>query len=71
MGCGASSKYAKKDAKCEAKVKEVFSKLDIKGKFQKYEEETYKGLVEKIGNIKGMPCSIFEKLLAKIYKRDK
>ena len=63
--------YAKKDAKCEAKVKEVFSKLDIKGKFQKYEEETYKGLVEKIGNIKGMPCSIFEKLLAKIYKRDK
>ena len=65
------SNYAKKDPKCEAKVKEVYKKLDIEAKFKAYEEEAYAEIVAKIANIRGMPTTIFSQLLARIYKRDK
>ena len=63
--------YAKKDPKCEAKVKEIFKKLDLESKFKQYEEEAHAQLVAKIDAIKGMPTTIFSQLLARIYKRDK
>ena len=63
--------YAKKDPKCEAKVKEVFGKLGLEAKFRAYEEATHADIVRQIGEIKGMPTAIFSKLLGRIYKRDK
>jgi len=66
-----SANYAKKDPKCEAKVKEIFAKLGIEGKFKAHEEAAHAELVKKIGNIKGMPSTIFSQLLARIHKRDK
>ncbi len=65
------SNYAKKDPKCEAKVKEVFKKLDLEAKFKAYEEQAHAEILKKIGNIKGMPTTIFSQLLGRIYKRDK
>ena len=63
--------YAKKDPKCEAKVKEVFGKLGLEAKFKAYEEESHAKIVANIGKISGMPTTIFSKLLARIYKRNK
>ena len=63
--------YAKKDPACEAKVKEIFKKLDLEAKFKAYEEEENGKIVKAIGEIKGMPTAIFSKLLSRIYKRDK
>jgi len=63
--------YAKKDPKCEAKVKEVFKKLDLEAKFKAYEVAEHAKIVANISQIKGMPTTIFSQLLAKIYKRDK
>ena len=63
--------YAKKDPACEKKVKDVFKALGLEGKFRAYEDEAHASLVEKIAKVKGMPTTIFSKLLARIYKREK
>lgn len=63
--------YAKKEAKCEAKVKAVFAKLNLEAKFKEFEETAHAELVSKIANVQGMPTTIFSQLLARIYKRDK
>merc|ERR1719182_401594 len=40
--------YAKKDPKCEKKVKAIFVELGLEAKFKAYEEATHASLVAKI-----------------------
>ena len=63
--------YARKEAACEKKVKDVFRALNLEEKFKAYEAEAHASLVEKIANVKGMPTTIFSKLLSRIYQREK
>ena len=63
--------YAKKEPKCEARVKQIFRDLDLETRFREHEQKAYEALVEKIAGVKSMPNEIFSFLLKKIYKRDK
>ncbi len=65
------SNYAKKEPKCEAKVKAVFRDLDLESKFLAYEEKEHAELTQMIAQTRGMPSVIFSQLLARIYKRQK
>ncbi|KZT53665.1 terpenoid synthase [Calocera cornea HHB12733] len=67
--------YGRKDAACEAKVKEVFLAVDIPGKYAVYEQESYEkinGLINAIDETPGgLKRDVFRAFLAKIYKRTK
>ena len=63
--------YAKKAAKSEAAVKQVFKDLELEARFKKFEKQRYEELLGLIGGIKGMPTKIFSDLLNRIYRRKK
>lgn len=66
--------YGKKDQECEAKVKKLYDELDLKGKYEAYEEKRVgeiKKLIEGVDESEGLKKSVFEGFLAKIYKRSK
>ena len=68
--------YGRKSSESEAKVKEVFAQqpIDIPGRFEKYEGETYKeltDLIEGIDESRGLKKEVFTSFLEKVYKRSK
>ncbi|KAF7798327.1 hypothetical protein EIP86_009548 [Pleurotus ostreatoroseus] len=73
--------YGKKDAECEARVKEVFVAVGLHERYSAYEEGSYKkimGLIDTIpedglakpGEVK-LQRAVFKSFLDKIYKRQK
>lgn len=68
--------YGKKDAKSEAKVKELFNaqNIDVEGRFKKYEAESHERLMKMIESIEereGLKKQVFIEFLNKVYKRTK
>jgi len=73
--------YGRKDAEAEKRVKKVFEEVDVKGKYEVYEENAYKkimGLIETIpekpsasGGEVALKREVFKSFLDKIYKRQK
>ncbi|KAJ2912240.1 hypothetical protein MD484_g8172, partial [Candolleomyces efflorescens] len=67
--------YGRKSAEHEARVKEVYEELNIRGAYEKYEETVVGILKERIGSVEesegGLKREVFESFLGKIYKRSK
>lgn len=66
--------YGRKNAESEAKVKEVFTQLDLKQKYHTYEEEVaddIKALIAKTDESEGLKKEVFTVFFDKIYKRQK
>jgi len=63
--------YAKRDAKAEKRVKEVFITLGMEAKFRAYEDKCFTELTDKINQLDGIPSDIFTQLLGRIYRREK
>lgn len=66
--------YGRKDDECEKRVKELYSELDLKGVYEKFEEERVSDLKQKIAAVdesQGLKKQVFEEFLRKIYKRSK
>lgn len=69
--------YGRKDAQCEQRVKDVFnaSNIDIQGKFEAYEADSYKRIHELINTMPdgahGLKRSVFVAFFNKVYKRSK
>lgn len=63
--------YGRKDSACEAKVKQVFAELDVKGKFEQYEANSYQritGMISQLDETSGLKKDVFTAFLNKIYK---
>lgn len=61
--------YGRKDGECEKKVKEVFKQLDIAGRFEKYEAESYKnltGLIDQVDESTGVKKDVYTTFLNKV-----
>ena len=64
--------YGINDPVAVEKVKEVYSKLNLKNIYHEYEDSSYAKLMQIIDEAPtGLPKEIFTELAAKIYKRDK
>ncbi|EJC99079.1 farnesyl-diphosphate synthase [Fomitiporia mediterranea MF3/22] len=66
--------YGRKDAEKEKKVKQVYDELDLKGKYEKYEKESYEkvtGLINQLPADGPLKREVFTSFLEKIYKRTK
>ena len=66
--------YGRKDPDKEAKVKKVYAELDLVGKYNAYEKESYEkitGLINKLPENGPLKREIFLSFLNKIYKRTK
>lgn len=64
--------YGRKDVNAEAKVKKVYSEMNLDAVYRKYEEEKVQQirvLIDSIDESEGMKKTIFEGFLSKIYKR--
>jgi len=65
--------YGKKDAECVTKIKSLYQSLDLRKRYQEYEESTYAEIKVLIGEFKDINLSlmqVFNIILAKIYKRE-
>lgn len=68
--------YGRKDSEHEKKVKDIFNQpnIDIKGRFEKYEKESYEhinSLINALPETQGLRRDIFRSFLDKVYKRSK
>jgi hypothetical protein len=54
-----------------AKVKKLYNDLDLKSRFEAYEEASYAEIQALLATVTTMPTEVFEFLLRKIYKRSK
>ncbi|GMM50842.1 bifunctional (2E,6E)-farnesyl diphosphate synthase/dimethylallyltranstransferase [Starmerella bacillaris] len=66
--------YGRKDPKCEQKVKDVYTKLDIKSKYHDYEESVANDIRNQIAatdESEGLKKEVFSVFFDKIYKRQK
>eukprot|EP01038_Epipyxis_sp_PR26KG_P008502 gene8502-11494_t len=63
--------YGQHDQKKVQKVKKLYIDLDLKSVFEKYEEESYKKIIQLLDEVTELPREVFEFLLRKIYKRSK
>ncbi|XP_046859226.1 farnesyl pyrophosphate synthase-like [Xenia sp. Carnegie-2017] len=64
--------YGVNDPAAVAKVKDIYSKLDLKSVYHKYEDVSYDKLMKMIEKAPSdLPKEIFTELASKLYKRDK
>jgi farnesyl diphosphate synthase len=67
--------YGIKDAEAEARVKAIYRDLDIQGRFDEYEKESYAKLNALIEGVDekatGLKKEVFRSFLEKVYKRTK
>lgn len=66
--------YGRRNDQSEARVKQVFTDLDMPGIYARYEEESYGRLMKLIQNIpldSGLPREMFVTFMNRIYKREK
>ncbi|KAL7409651.1 putative isoprenoid biosynthesis-related protein [Mrakia frigida] len=69
------SSYGIKDSAAEARVKQIYRDLNIQGRFDEYEKESYaklNALIEGVDENKtGLKKEVFRSFLEKVYKRTK
>eukprot|EP00545_Synedropsis_sp_CCMP1620_P007100 CAMPEP_0119007456 /NCGR_PEP_ID=MMETSP1176-20130426/3022_1 /TAXON_ID=265551 /ORGANISM="Synedropsis recta cf, Strain CCMP1620" /LENGTH=430 /DNA_ID=CAMNT_0006959613 /DNA_START=13 /DNA_END=1305 /DNA_ORIENTATION=- len=63
--------YGKWDHKKVARVKELYTEMNLESMFKDYEEESYKEIQSELDRLTLMPRGVFVLLLNKIYKRSK
>ena len=66
--------YGRKDGEMEVEVKAIFNELQLDKVYEEYQErtvETIKGMIKNIDEKGGLKRSLFEAVLARIYKRNK
>ncbi len=66
--------YGRKDAKCEARVKQLYNELELDQVYKDFEEVRVADLRRKIAHVdesEGLKKEVFEEFLRKIYKRSK
>lgn len=66
--------YGRKDKDKEAVVKKLFDEMNLKAKYEEFEEKRaaeIRAMIEKVDESQGLKKSVFEAFLAKIYKRTK
>lgn len=66
--------YGRKDAECEARVKQLFNELDIPKYYREYEEKTARDLTAKIEEVdesRGFKREVLTAFFNKVYKRSK
>lgn len=63
--------YGQHNPKMVAKVKKLYNDLDLKSRFEAYEEASYAEIQALLATVTTMPTEVFEFLLRKIYKRSK
>lgn len=66
--------YGQKDKEKEAAVKKLFDELQLKARFEEFEEKRageIREMINKVDEGEGLKKSVFEAFLAKIYKRSK
>jgi len=63
--------YGKDDPKLVARVKEIYGQLGMKRIYEQYEQQSYQQLKAMIASQNQVPREVFDRLLAKIYKRQK
>ncbi|CED84209.1 isoprenoid biosynthesis-related protein [Phaffia rhodozyma] len=67
--------YGQKNSEAEARVKALYAELDIQGKFNAYEQQSYESLNKLIDSIdeekSGLKKEVFHSFLGKVYKRSK
>jgi farnesyl diphosphate synthase len=64
--------YGRKDAACEAKVKQIYRDLDLTAKYERYEEASYEKislLISQVNPANGVPSEVYIAFMNKIYKR--
>jgi farnesyl diphosphate synthase len=66
--------YGKKNAECEAKIKQLYIDLDIEGVYKAYEDKSFADLnvlIDQLDESVGVKKLIFTEFMDKIYKRTK
>lgn len=66
--------YGRKDKAKEAIIKKLFDEMKLEARYQAYEEKRVgeiRAMIDQIDESEGLPRSIFETFLNKIYKRSK
>ena len=66
--------YGRKDAICEAKVKDIYHQMKLDGIYAEYEEDAVTKLRQDIAQVdssEGLKTEVFDEFLRKIYKRSK
>ena len=68
--------YGKKDATCEARIKEIFNQapISLPERFETYEKESYEritSLINSVDESTGVKREVFVSFLNKVYKRSK
>ena len=68
--------YGRKDSASEQRVKDVFNaeNIDIKGRFERYEKDSYdriNGLIRELPEGPGVKRAVFVAFFEKVYKRSK
>ncbi|ROT39227.1 farnesyl pyrophosphate synthetase [Sodiomyces alkalinus F11] len=66
--------YGQKDKEKEAAVKKLFDELQLKQRFEEFEEKRaaeIREMISKVDESQGLKKTVFEAFLAKIYKRSK
>jgi len=55
----------------EQQIKDLYTKLDLKKMYEKYEADSYEKIMSLKGTVKQVPWGVFDAFLKKIYKRSK
>lgn len=63
--------YGKDDAKQVKRVKDLYAELELKKRYEEYEQKTLEELRSRIASVTTVNSAIYTKLLDKIAKRDK
>merc|ERR1712194_666119 len=53
----------------EKQIKDLYTKLDLKKMYEKYEADSYEKIMSLKGTVKQVPWGVFDAFLKKIYKR--
>ena len=61
----------KVESKPEKAIKDIYTKIGLKAKYEAYEEESYQTIMGLKGSCSQVPWAVFETLLKKVYKRKK
>ena len=58
-------------SKEEKAIKDIYTKIGLKAKYEAYEEESYQTIMGLKGSCSQVPWAVFETFLKKVYKRKK
>jgi len=64
--------YGRKDPAAEARVKQIYTDIDLPAKFAAYEQQSYEqitALIDALDESSGLRKGVFHEFLAKVYRR--